>query len=169
MESFKHYIIPVLLIAFLIFRTIRRTIGLQKYSKTRLSIRIVIFSIVSLLMVGLAIAHPISLIYDTVGILIGLGLLYLSIKNIVFEKRNDELFYRTHIWIELSVLSIFFARLSYRFYILFKVFENVQSPDQIRNQLADIRDPLTASIFFIICTYYIGYFGYVLKIAKQPL
>jgi hypothetical protein len=169
MENFKQYIIPVILIAFLISRKIRRTIGFQKYSKPRLIIRIVILSIVTLPVLALAALHPISLVSDTVGVLIGFVLLFFATKNTVFEKRNDNLFYRTHIWIELLILFIFFGRLLYRISIMYRVLESSQSQYETRSQLESMRDPFTAAVFFIICTYYIGYFSFILKRAAKPL
>jgi len=168
MENFK-YLIPVLLVGFLIYRRIQKTIGFQKYTPSRLIFRIVLFSLVVTLILCLTILQPMSLISDLVGIILGLVLVFFAIKNTIFETRSEGLFYRTHIWVELTVLFLFFARLLYRFYNMSLVMGSAQSGERMDTNLNDLRNPLTSAVFFIICTYYIGYFLFILKHAKIEL
>ncbi|HWY36390.1 MAG TPA: hypothetical protein VNX68_17225 [Nitrosopumilaceae archaeon] len=168
MENYSS-LLPVLLIGFLIYRRVQRTIGFQKYSPNRLKFRIGLLSIIAIVLLVLTFLHPISLISDGLGIILGLVLVYFAIKNTIFDNRVDGLFYRTHIWIELTVLFLFFARLIYRFYQMSVVMEKVHSGEQMSDKLNDIRNPLTAVVLFIMCTYYISYFLFVLKQAKAEL
>ncbi len=166
MDNYEEYLIPILLIGFLIYRRIKKTIGFQKYSQWKLIFRIVLFSLVSVLLLGITIIHPMSLIADSIGIAIGIGLVYISIKNTTFEKRPDGFYYRTHIWIELSLLLLILGRLAFRFYKMTAVFDQIENLQQNPDPIKDIRNPYTATIFFILCTYYICYFVYILKMAQ---
>ncbi len=168
MDNVK-YLIPVLLVGYLIYRRVQKTIGFQKYTPSRLTFRIVLFSLVSILILSVTLVNPMALLADAVGILLGLVLVYFAVKNTIFENRGEGLFYRTHIWVELTVLFLFFTRLLYRFYTMAQVMGSTQSEEQTRDRLNDLRNPLTASVFFIICTYYIGYFLFILKHAKHQL
>ncbi len=166
MDHYKQLLIPVLLIGFLIYRRIKKTIGFQKYSQGKLIFRIVLFSLVSVLLLALTVFHPISFISDIVGIALGVGLVYLAIKNTKFEQRTDGMYYRTHIWIELSVLLLILGRVAFRLFKMSQVFDKMDELQQNRDALKDISNPFTASIFFILCTYYICYFAFILKKAQ---
>lgn len=167
MENFKHYIIPIALLVLIISIRVKRSIGFQKYAATRLTIRIVLFALIATLILGMAVLHPSLLMYDVVGIILGLTLAFLAVKNTVFENRNEGLFYRTHIWLELSILFLFFARLLYRLYSVYGSLEDLHSQLPEQNQLQYIKDPFTGFVLLLLCTYYIGYFAYILKMAKQ--
>ena len=161
MENYK-YLFPILLFGFLIYRRIQKTIGFQKYTSSRLIFRIVLFSIVAVVILAFTVRNPMSVLADLAGVLLGISLVYFAIKNTIFEKRDDGLYYRTHIWIELTVLFLFFARLIYRVYKRSAHMDDAQA-------INDLRTPITSVIFFIICTYYIGYFIFILRQAKTQL
>jgi len=113
--NYTRYLIPLALIVFLIYRRIKRTIGFQKYIPAVIVTRIILFSIVSAIVLFFTVTQINSLIADIAGFSIGLLLLYLAIKNKVFEKREKGLYYRAHIWIELIIMILFLARFVYRF------------------------------------------------------
>jgi hypothetical protein len=169
MENYTRYLIPLALIVFLIYRRIKRTIGFQKYIPAVMITRIVLFSLVSSMVLFFTVTQTISLIADIAGISIGLSLLYLAIKNTVFEKREGGLYYRTHIWIELTIMILFLGRFIYRFYGIFTSQISSHSPEEMPNSVQNLRDPLTSSVFLVICAYYIGYFTYILKHGKKAL
>ncbi len=166
MENYTRYLIPLGLIIFLIYRRIKRTIGFQKYIPAVMIFRIILFSLVATMVLSFTVTKTTSLIADLAGISLGLTLLYLAVKNTVFEKRQDGLYYRTHIWIELTILILFLARFIYRFYTLFTHVKS-NSPEEMQNSLQNVRDPLTSSVFLVICAYYIGYFAFILKHSKS--
>jgi hypothetical protein len=166
MENFR-YLIPVLLVGYLIYRRVQRTIGLQKYTSSRLIFRIVLFSLVAAMILAVNALQPMALISDGVGIILGVTLVYFAAKNTIFENRADGLYYRTHIWVELTVLCLFFSRLIYRFYTMSQVMQNAD--ERMQNRMDDLRNPLTSGVFFIICAYYVGYFLFILKHAKHQL
>jgi hypothetical protein len=166
MDNFR-YLIPVLLVGYLIYRRVQKTIGFQKYTSSRLIFRIVLFSLVSAMILAVTIFDPMALVSDGVGILLGLTLVYFAVKNTIFENRADGLYYRTHIWVELTVLGLFFSRLIYRFYTMSQVMQNAD--ERMQDRMNDLRNPLTSGVFFIICAYYVGYFIFILKHAKHQL
>ena len=168
MENIR-YIIPVLLVGYLIYRRVQKTIGFQKYTKSRLIFRIVLFSLVSTLIMAVTIFNPMALVANLVGIILGIVLVYFAAKNTIFENRGDGLYYRTHIWVELTVLFLFFSRLLYRFYTMAQVMKDADASERMQNRMDDLRNPFTSGVFFIICAFYIGYFLFILKHAKHQL
>src|ERR1700722_20007063 len=109
--------IIVALIAFVAFRRIKRSIGFQKFSETSLIIRMVIFGLVALLILFGAIINPMSLVYDGIGIVAGVVLAYIATNHAKFEKRENGLYFKTHIWVEITIIVLFMARLGYRLYM----------------------------------------------------
>jgi hypothetical protein len=163
MDPIKTYALPILLAVFIIFRRIKRAIGFQKYNHSMFIFRIVVFSIIAFLLLINGLSNPIAYLGDSVGIIVGFGLAYYAIKDTVIEKRTDAIYYRSHIWIELIILLIFFGRIIYRFYLMYTIIENQQSHEQTREALQNIKDPITSGAFFIACSYYIVYFALLLK------
>lgn len=163
MDPFKTYAVPILLAVFIIFRRIKRAVGFQKFNHSMITIRIVLFSILAGLILINGLSYPIAYLGDSVGIIVGFGLALYAIKDTVTEKRADAIYYRSHFWIELIVLLLFFGRVIYRFFIMYNIIENMETKEQTREALQNIKDPVTSGAFFVACTYYIVYFAYLLK------
>ena len=115
-----------------------------------------------------AAVDPTQYLFDLCGLVLGVGLIYAAVKNIVFEKRSKELYFKTHAWVEIVILSLFFARLAYKYYMVSTEFAN-DAPEVISRKLRYSSDPITNVVFFLLCTYYIGYYGYVYFIGKEKL
>jgi hypothetical protein len=161
MQNWTHYIFAALFIGFIIYRRTKRTIGFQKLSRRRLMFRTIMFGVLGLVILGLGFLHPIFFVADAIGLVGGVALGLVAIRHTRFEKREDVWFYRTHLWVEITVLVLFLGRVAYR--MLFIVSAN--SPNAMNpndpSQLA--KDPLTAGIFFVIVSFYLLYFVYLLK------
>lgn len=52
--------------------------------------------------------------YLILGILGGWLLVFFAKKNISFEKRRGKIYFRTHIWVEMILLTLFLSRFLYR-------------------------------------------------------
>lgn len=167
MGNYTQYIVIAIAIIFLVYRRIKNAIGFQQYSRNKLWEKIILFSVGSVLLLAVSITKPLSLVGDLIGIIIGLGLMYLATKNLLFEQKKDGLYYRTHIWVELAILVLFFARFSFRFYSVYQAVGDVQTPEDIKSKLQNINDPYTAGTVLVLCTYYISYFLVVLKRGKH--
>jgi cytochrome b561 len=107
--------------------------------------------------------HPITFLMDLVGVAIGLPLLYFAAKHSVFEWRGDDVFYKTHIWIEILVLILFFFRFFYRFFYQGNAFQTAHTPEEVQQQLKILYDPFMSIVIFLVCTYYVGYAIFLLK------
>jgi hypothetical protein len=161
MQDWTRYIFAAVLVGFIIYRRTKRTIGFQKLSRKRLMFRTIMFGILGLVILGLGFLHPIFFVADAFGLVGGIALGLFAIRHTRFEKREDVWFYRTHLWVEITVLVLFLGRIAYR--MLFIV--SASSPSAMNpadpSQLA--KDPLTAGIFFVIVSFYLLYFVYLLK------
>ncbi|MBS4174558.1 sporulation protein [Bacillus sp. FJAT-49736] len=150
------------IIALILYRRIKRSIGFQPFKRSRLTTRIVIFSIITVLLLGTSALHPISYLYDLLGIILGSILVMYAMKHSTFEMRNTTLYYRTHIWIESLVLFIFLSRFAYRIVFMLQMTSNVNMNDPQNTQYY-AKDPLTMGVFFLLAAYYIGFYSFVIK------
>ncbi|CAN5897727.1 hypothetical protein BH11BAC7_BH11BAC7_30970 [soil metagenome] len=170
MSNYSQYLIPALFVL-LIARKVKGSIGFQKFAKARLIIRICLFSFVALMLLTTAALHPISYISDFVGALLGFGLLYWAMKLTIFENREAGLYYRTNIWIEVTIIALFLIRFISRFPLFYGTFSNAfsgkhETPGEVKAKLETLRDPYTGALIFVMIAYYIGYSAFILK--KAP-
>lgn len=150
-------------VLFLLYRRVKNGIGFQKYEKHALLGKILLFSVAAIFSVIMSITRPDPLFGAAAGILAGLGLVYVATKDVQFEIRKDGLYYRTTIWIELTVLLLFFARFIFRFYALYSSLGHLQSIAALQNIIHNTNDPYTAGAVMVLCTYYTGYYIVVIK------
>jgi len=163
------FVVIIALVTMLIVRRIKRSIGFQKFNETTLIIRMVLFGVIILSILSYAITNPASIVWDVLGIVVGMILAYVATNHAQFEKREDALYFKTHVWVEIAVICLFLARFVYRILILKDMFQPDQSQEDVQAKLQYMRDPLTGSILFAFCTYYIGYFLFILKEGKKAL
>ncbi|MBP1966908.1 hypothetical protein [Paenibacillus aceris] len=161
MQDWMHYAIPIVFIGFFMYRRTKRTIGFQKLSKGRLRFRLTLFSVLGIAIFLLGFIHLIHFIGYLIGLAAGAGLGLTAIRHTRFEHRSDGWYYRTHLWIEIAVLVLFLGRIAYRVAFI------ALSADPTSMNPADpaqfTKDPVTAGVFFIIVSYYILFFSYLLR------
>jgi hypothetical protein len=164
-------IVIIALILFSIFRRVRRNIGWQKLKKGNLVFRTVLFLIIGLVFLAEGIYHPISLISDAVGILLGIILAYYGVTLTRFEQREGRLYYCPNIWIGSLVTVLFLGRFIYRFYELFaggtlSGLNQGQTKD-LQNMGYTFGNSWTAGLMLIMFAYYIIYYTILIKKQKQ--
>ena len=161
MNHLLTYLIPFLLVAYVVYRRVQRTIGFQPLRPRLLIVRICILSVVGLVALGFGALHPIAYIGDGAGIVAGCLLGYAAVRFLSFERREGAWYYRTHIWVEAAVLVLFLGRL---------VFDIVVGIHQgrSRNSAAQFEDPLTAGVLLMFVCYY-ALFGAVLLHREREL
>lgn len=137
------------LLVWVIYRRIQRTIGFQRFVRRRIYTRIVIIGIIGALVLASGIAHPIVYAGDAAGAAAGAALALVALRFLVFERRENEWYYRTHVWIESVVLVLFLARL------VLRVWEVIQHGG--RQSAAQAEDPLTAGAIFMFVSYYVTF------------
>ncbi|MDR6884558.1 hypothetical protein [Bacillus sp. 3255] len=161
MQDWMHLAFPFLIIGFIIYRRTKRTIGFQRLAKRRLKFRLTLFSLLGIVIFLLGFVHPSHFIGYVIGLAAGAGLGMTAIRHTRFEYRTDGWYYRTHLWIEIAVLVLFLSRIVYRLAFI------ALSPDPARMNPADpmqfTEDPLTAGVFFVLVSYYVLYFTYLLR------
>ncbi|MCK6256463.1 hypothetical protein LCY76_07645 [Fictibacillus sp. KIGAM418] len=157
--------VPLMVMAFIIYRRTKRTIGFQPYKPGRLVFRMIIFAVIMIAFLVNAALHPTTLLYAVPGTLIGVVLVIFAAKHSTYQWRESQLFYRTHKWIEAAVLILFLGRFFYRFLLLASS-SGTQSLQNTQYGQHFTRDPLTAFVFFILGAYYIGFNGYILRKGK---
>jgi hypothetical protein len=151
-------VMPILfggLVAWSIYRRVRRNIGRQKLHPRRAITSIIILSAASVLIVSTLLQNANLLLGFGGGLLPGALLGFIGLHLTRFEMTDDNHFYtpNTHIGVALSLLLV--GRIAYRF----MVFQNISTAP---NHPPPMQSPLT---FFIIgltfgyyITYYIGLF-----------
>ncbi|HET7577963.1 MAG TPA: CcdC protein domain-containing protein [Bacillales bacterium] len=162
----SYILILILLIAFGIYRRIRRNIGFQKLSPKSLRIRLIIFLIIGLMIIASSFALPFLYISDAGGIVLGLLLAYLAITTTKFEIRNEHWYYRPNAWIGGVVIAIFLGRLLYGFLLMNHSLGNLPLQGSTTSGTY-VRNPWTAGIIFILIAYYGGYYLFLLRKARQ--
>lgn len=168
MNQTAQYSIPILLVLFILYRRIRRTVGFQLLRPRRLMVRIGIFTVIGLVLIAAGFVHPIVLAADGAGLVLGGLLAWLAIRHSVVERRSDGLYYRTHIVIESLVIALLAGRVAYRFLFAMQDAQTVANAGGQTDALQQYgRDPWTAAIFFILIAYYAGYYLYVLRAAPK--
>jgi hypothetical protein len=147
-------VMPVLfggLIAWGIYRRVRRNIGRQPLRPRRITFSIVVFFLVSLLFIGMSLQQLHLLLGIVGGLALGVMLGFVGLRLTRFETNAEGHFYtpNTHIGIALSVL--FIGRLLYRFWVL-------RDADLATGHPPPFQSPLTFFIFGLIAGYYIVYY-----------
>ncbi|MFC3797944.1 hypothetical protein [Cohnella sp. GCM10012308] len=168
MSQAAQYAVPILLVAFILYRRIRRTVGFQLLRPRRLQIRIGIFSVIGIILIAAGFVHPIVFAADAAGLALGGLLAWFAIRHSIVEKRSDGLYYRTHVVIESLVIALFIGRIAYRFLFAMQGAQTAANAGGGADSLEQYgRDPWTAAIFFILIAYYAGYYLYVLRAAPK--
>jgi Protein of unknown function (DUF1453) len=148
-----------LALAPLLYVRIRRSLGFRKFSGLRLLIPIALFlGLMALTFVANA-HHTLGWTSASLGAIAGGVLGFLAIRKTEFQTREDGLYYRTHIWIQVTVLGLFLMRMTYRFYEVFVAARSGASPSPMQA----FQDPLTAGTVCMLLAYNLVYFGFVLR------
>lgn len=152
---------PILFAALLawgIYRRMRRTFGRQTVNAGRMWARVGILTLVgALVMVGAA--RNLSALEGMLGgIVCGCALGYLGLKHTQFEITPEGSFYTPHTYIGLVVTVLFLGRLGYRFFTLYSPGMAPAPPGG--NPMAagfanGYGSPLTVAIFGVLVGYYV--------------
>ncbi|MDB5056520.1 MAG: hypothetical protein JWM44_4570 [Bacilli bacterium] len=167
MQSFIQIAIPFVLISFLIYRRVKRSIGFQRFSPKRMQFRIILFGILGLVMLALGFLHPILFLADGIGITCGAVLAFYAIRHSVFEWRDTILYSRTHVVIESTVIILFLGRVLYRILFVFNGVKNTAAASDPNQMQQYTKDPFTVAIFLVIVAYYMAYYTFVIRKGKS--
>ncbi|QHZ49101.1 sporulation protein [Bacillus sp. NSP9.1] len=160
------YVVQLFAIVLIIYIRFKRSIGFQPLNRARLMFRIVLFSVIFLFLLTMSALHPLSYLYDLIGIGFGFLLTAYALKHVSLENRDGVIYFRTHLWVELLVLCLFL----YRF--LFRIIEiNAVEDASLKSGSAAYgalfaQDPATMIALFVLAVYYVGFSFFVLKKGK---
>ncbi len=147
-------VMPILfggLMAWGIYRRIRRSIGRQPLRPRRIIVSIVILSVISIVIFSLSLLLPKLMLGLGGGLLLGALLGFVGLRLTKFETTETGHFYtpNTHIGIVLSML--FVGRMAYRFWVMRDATAASNSPPPFQS-------PLTLFIFGLTAGYYLLYY-----------
>lgn len=163
-------VLITLLIAFAIYRRIRRNIGIQKLSTKRMWLRMIIFIVLSLFLLGISAAQPLSYLSDAIGAAVGFILAYFSIQSTEFEIYKNKWHYRPNVWISAVVIVLFLGRLLFRLVPVYEMMSHLPKDGAVPNSMQTQpygSNPWTAGLLFIFVAYYIAYYGFLIRKAKD--
>jgi hypothetical protein len=150
------------LIAFSIYRRVRRNIGRQPLQPGRMQFRIVFLS-----MIGALIAFGASRDINLLGALLagvagGAVLGWFGLRHTKFEATGQGNFYTPHTYIGLAVSALLLGRVAYR---VLAIYPSMQAAHQANEDpfASFQRSPLTLAILGVVIGYYICYFIGVLR------
>ena len=139
------------LIAWSIYRRVRRNIGRQKLQPRRITTSIIILTVVSVLLFGTSLQMPRLIFGISTGLLLGAVLGLFGLRLTKFETTEEGHFYTPDTRIGVALSLLFIGRLLYRFWAVRNVTASHGSPPPFQS-------PLTFFIFGLIAGYYIVYY-----------
>ncbi|HEY2035620.1 MAG TPA: hypothetical protein VGG96_01300 [Steroidobacteraceae bacterium] len=148
------------LVAWGIYRRLRRSFGRQRVREGRMWIRIGILTALTAAIAASAIVrvHDLSVLAAlTAGIAGGAVIGYVGLRYTKFEVQPDGRFYTPHTYIGVAVTALFFGRLLYRFLTLY----DGAVPN--RGLAAAYQSPFTLAVFGALVGYYVFYYLGVLQ------
>jgi len=141
-------------VAFGIYRRVRRSIGPQPLTAGRQILRL---TILGLLCAFLAVAHPlqpVAVAYMASGLIVGGALGWFALRHTEFNVTPQGYFYTPHLYIGLAVTALFVGRMLYRVATLYAMTDaagvtgTIPRPDS---------NPLTLGVLFLTASYYLVY------------
>jgi len=155
---------PILFAALLawgIFRRLRRTFGRQRLDPGRMWFRVGILILVSVLYLGTAMRDPRLLAAFGAGAVCGIALGVVGLRHTQFESTPQGRFYTPHTYIGLAVTVLFLGRVIYRLFYMYYQTHGVTGPNPDM-ALAYQRNPLSLGIFGTVVAYYLSFYGGIL-------
>jgi hypothetical protein len=141
------------IVAFGIYRRVRRNIGRQTLTATRPVIRMAFFALICLLLAFQHPLQPIAQAYIASGLILGAAVGWFALRHTGFEATADGYFYTPHLYIGIAVTALFIGRILYRVVLLYGL---AGAPTPGVPATPD-NGPLTLGIVFLTAGYYLVY------------
>ncbi|MDR3565995.1 MAG: DUF1453 family protein [Negativicutes bacterium] len=160
--------IIILFILFRIYRRIRKIGDFQKFVKWRMLARITMMAVIGVILLFTGLPNPVMYLFDSVGILLGGIVSYFAIQTSSFEWREDDWFYSQNPRISMFLIVLFVGRIAYKAYQVYAPSSASQGPFAQSVPFVNYsRDPSTGVILFILITYYVVYYTFLLRTQRQ--
>ena len=138
-------------VAFGVYRRVRRNIGRQVLTATRQYVRMALISVLCVVLAFLHPLQPLALAYIVSGLIVGAAIGWFALRHTEFAATPEGYFYTPHLYIGIAVTALFVGRLLYR---LVLVYDTTQTAGAVP---APDNNPLTLGILFLTGSYYIVY------------
>lgn len=170
MQHTAAIIIIVVLVVFRIYRHARGELGFRKFVKWRALLRMAVMVGLGVALLAAGFASPVRYIFDGIGILLGYVMACYSLRTSVFERRDNDWFYRQNEWIGKCILVLLAGRIVHKGYddivALFNAAAN--GPFTQHVPLAEYtRDPSLTGIMFIVIAYYVVFYMLLIRQDQQ--
>jgi len=141
------------IVAFGVYRRVRRNIGRQTLTARRQYIRMTLITVVCVVLALLHPLEPIAVAYMCSGLIVGAIVGWFALRHTEFEATPTGYFYTPHLYIGIAVTALFVGRLLYRVISVYAAAAGsatgpVPPPGS---------SPLTLGILFLTASYYIVY------------
>jgi hypothetical protein len=141
------------IVAFGVYRRVRRNIGRQTLTATRQYVRMTIFTVICIVLAFIQPLHPAGVAYMASGLIVGAVIGWFALRHTGFEKTDQGYFYTPHLYIGIAVTALFIGRLLYRAVLLL----DAANPAAPGTGAMPASTPLTLGILFLTASYYIVY------------
>jgi len=161
-----------ILVVFAVYRRLRRSFGRQLLRPTRLTIRVVLFTVIVFALMPLALRSQQYLGAEIVGAALGIGLGIWGAQRTRFVMVGERLHYVPHTYTGIAVSLLFLGRLVYRIVQVYSVAHPAHGaypavPSQAMGPASMVSSPLTVGVFYVLAGYYLYYYGWVLWKSKH--
>lgn len=138
------------LVLWRVYARFRRSIGRQKFSKTRSNITLVLYPLMLLLLARAVLSHPDLAWMLPGGIAIGVVAAIVSLRMTNFELTGPDMYYTPNAHLGILVSLLFVGRILYRMIEMYTVRAGQPVSDFTRS-------PMTLLTFGLLAGYYIAY------------
>ena len=159
-------ILMVAVLAFAIYRRVRRTIGRQPLQPKRMQFRMIFFALAGVITLAFSFRN-IELAGSLLGgAAAGAALGYFGLRHTKFETTSEGQFYTPHLYVGLFVTVLFLGRIAYRFIFLYPMMQAATKANE--SPFAEYqKSPLTLAIFGVVIGYYVAYYAGVIRESKR--
>jgi hypothetical protein len=154
-------LIFVPLLAFLIYRRVRRSFGQQRIRPRVMIARMFILTAFCILFLTWLPTLQ-GALFGLAGASVGVVLAYFGLQHTRYESTAAGDFYTPNRWIGVTVLALFFGRLGARIFSVYETAKIEGAPPA-----GFQRSPFTLGLYFLLAAYYIGYYAGVLRHAPN--
>jgi hypothetical protein len=160
------------LVVFAVYRRLRRSFGRQPLRPTRMTIRMVLLTVIVCALMPVALRSPQYLGAELAGAALGIGLGFWGAQRTRFLMVGEQLYYVPHTYTGIAVSLLFLGRLVYRIVQVYTAAHAQHGPypadpSQAMGPASMVRSPLTVGIFLVLAGYYLYYYGWVLWKSKH--
>jgi hypothetical protein len=141
------------IMAFGIYRRVRRNIGRQTLTAGRQYFRMTFFIIICSVLAFLQRPDPVAEAYMVSGVMVGAAVGWFALRHTAFEATPEGYFYTPHLYIGIAVTALFIGRILYKFALQYSMLQGAEHGVMP----APANSPLTQGILFLTASYYVVY------------